>query len=104
MYKGGNPNYHCGLCFPCIVRRGAIAEAPIVDETIYLSETLTGAWLAKLRSNRHSDLLAVKRALAEGFRDETLLAMGPFPADFDFDRAVDLCEAGLAELGKVDLD
>jgi 7-cyano-7-deazaguanine synthase in queuosine biosynthesis len=104
MYKGGNPNYHCGLCFPCLVRRGAIAEAEIADATIYLSETLTGAWLAKLRSNRKSDILAVKRALAEGFRDETLIAMGPFPAEFDFDRAVELCEAGLAELGKVDLD
>jgi len=103
-YKGGNPNHHCGLCFPCIVRRGAIAQAEIVDETIYLSETLTQASLAKLRSNRSSDILAVKRALAEGFRDETLLAMGPFPADFDFDRAVDLCEAGLAELGMVHLD
>ena len=103
-YKGGNPNYHCGLCFPCIVRRGAIAKAEIVDETIYLSETLTGASLTKLRSNRTSDIHAVKRALAEGFRDETLLAMGPFPSTFDFDMAVDLCEAGLAELGKVDLD
>jgi 7-cyano-7-deazaguanine synthase in queuosine biosynthesis len=104
MYKGGNPNYHCGLCFPCLVRRGAIAEAEIADATVYLSETLTGAWLAKLRSNRKSDILAVKRAIAEGFRDETLIAMGPFPAEFDFDRAVELCEAGLAELGKVDLD
>lgn len=103
-YRGGNPNHHCGLCFPCIVRRGSIARAQIIDKTIYLSDTLTGTSLAKLRSNRNSDVLAVKRAIAEGFRDETLIAMGPFPAEFDFDRAVELCEAGLAELGRVNLD
>jgi len=103
-YKGGNPNHHCGLCFPCIVRRGSIAHAQIIDKTVYLSDTLTGTSLAKLRSNRNSDVLAVKRAVAEGFRDETLIAMGPFPAEFDFDRAVELCEAGLAELGRVNLD
>jgi 7-cyano-7-deazaguanine synthase in queuosine biosynthesis len=101
-YRGGNPNYHCGLCFPCIVRRGAIATAGMADKTVYLSNTLTGASLAKLRANRNSDVLAVRRALLEGFTDETLLAMGSFPPGFDLDRAAEVCETGLTEMGYVD--
>lgn len=102
-YKGGNPNHHCGLCFPCIVRRGAIAVAGVQDATPYLSDTLTGAALTKLRSNRSSDVAAVRRALESEFSDEVLLAMGPFPTGYDLDAAMDLCIAGLAELAHVDL-
>lgn len=103
-YRGGNPNYHCGLCFPCIVRRGAIAAAGVADETPYLSNTLTGDALAKLRHNRSGDVTAVRRALIDGFADDVLIALGPFPNGFDIDSAADLCVAGLAELRNVDLD
>jgi len=103
-YKGGNPNHHCGLCVPCIVRRGSIAAAGVRDETRYLSATLTADALAKLRRNRSNDVTAIRRALIEGFGDEILIAMGPFPAGFDLDAASDLCAAGLAELRNVDLD
>jgi 7-cyano-7-deazaguanine synthase in queuosine biosynthesis len=102
-YRGGNPNHHCGLCFPCIVRRGAIAAAGIPDDTPYLSNTLTGASLTHLRSNRGTDVAAVRRALESGFSDEVLIAMGPFPAGYDLDAAFDLCVAGLAEMAHVDL-
>ncbi len=102
-YKGGNPNHHCGLCFPCIVRRGAIAAAGIPDDTPYLSSTLTGAALTQLRSNRSTDVAAVRRALESGFSDEVLIAMGPFPPGYDLDAAFDLCVAGLAEMAHVDL-
>lgn len=102
-YTGGNPNHHCGLCFPCIVRRGAIAAAGLADDTPYLSSTLTGAALMRLRSNRSTDVAAVRRALESGFSDEVLIAMGPFPPGYDLDAAFDLCVAGLAELAHVDL-
>jgi 7-cyano-7-deazaguanine synthase in queuosine biosynthesis len=103
-YKGGNANHHCGLCVPCIVRRGAIAAADVVDATPYLSETLTGDSLSKLRRNRRGDVSAVRRALIGGFSDEMLLAMGPFPPGYDLDAAAELCALGLAELGQVNLD
>jgi 7-cyano-7-deazaguanine synthase in queuosine biosynthesis len=102
-YKGGNPNHHCGLCFPCIVRRGAIAVAGVQDDTPYLSDTLTRDALTKLRSNRRTDVAAVRRALESGFSDEVLMAMGPFPIGYDLDAAMDLCVAGLVELSHVDL-
>lgn len=103
-YKGGNPNHHCGLCYPCIVRRGGILAAGVDDTTPYLSETLTGAALAKLRKNRAPDVEAVRRAVASGFSEELLLSIGPFPEDHDLDQAAELCEAGLAELSNVVLD
>ena len=102
-YPGGNPNHHCGLCFPCIVRRGAIAEAGVPDDTPYLSNTLSGAGLERLRSNRSGDVAAVRRILDSGFSDEVLIAMGPFPPGYDLDAAMELCVAGLAELARVDL-
>jgi 7-cyano-7-deazaguanine synthase in queuosine biosynthesis len=102
-YLGGNPNHHCGLCFPCIVRRGAIAEAGVPDETPYLSNTLSGSALKKLRTNRSGDVAAVRRALDSGFSDEVLIAMGPFPPGYDMEAAIEICTAGLAELAHVDL-
>jgi len=104
VYKGGNQNYHCGRCFPCIVRRGAIAAAEMQDDTVYLSETLTGEPLMKLRSNRANDVAAVSRAIELGFAEETLIAMGPFPLGYDLDAAMDLCLAGFGEMARVNLD
>jgi 7-cyano-7-deazaguanine synthase in queuosine biosynthesis len=103
-YKGGNPNFHCGLCFPCIVRRAGIAAAGVVDETPYLPNILPPLSLELLRKNRRADISAVKRAVAEGLDEAVVLALGPFPQDFDIDAAIALCEAGVLELGAVDLD
>ena len=103
-YRGGNPNHHCGLCYPCIVRRGGILAAAVDDTTPYLSETLSGAALSRLHRNRASDIEAVRRAVASGFTDELLLSMASFPEEHDLDQAADLCEAGLAELSNVVLD
>ncbi len=103
-YKGGNPNHHCGLCFPCVVRRGAIAAAGIPDKTVYLSDSLTGSPFAKLRAHRRSDVNAIRRALIDGVDDTAIIALGPFPRGFDLDAAVALCQLGLDELGGVELD
>lgn len=100
-YSGGNPNHHCGLCYPCLVRRAGFASTGINDRTVYLSNTLTGESLAKLRRNRASDLRAVARATSAPFDDTSLMASGPFPDGFDFDAAADLCERGLRELSLV---
>lgn len=102
-YRGGNPNHHCGLCFPCLIRRAAVSKAGVPDLTPYLTHTLQGNALAKLRHNRRADVDAVRRAVLEGFSDVSVLALGPFPTDFDLDSAVDLCERGLAELARLNL-
>lgn len=83
------------------MRRAGFASTDIDDRTVYLSETLTGESLAKLRRNRASDVRAVKRATSFPFDDASLLVSGPFPDDFDFDAAADLCERGLREMGLV---
>lgn len=102
-YKGGNPNYHCGLCVACIVRRGSLIAAGVVDGTPYLFETLVGDALAKLLRDRASDIEVVKRAILIGFDDDDLIASGPYPDDFDFDAGLALCRRGLAEMARVPL-
>jgi hypothetical protein len=100
-YKGGNPNHHCGLCYPCIVRRAAFAATGLEDRTPYLSDTLTGDALLRLRRNRNDDIRAVIRATEQAFDDVQIMAAGPFPVNFDLDAAVELCERGLEELRSV---
>jgi 7-cyano-7-deazaguanine synthase in queuosine biosynthesis len=97
-YTGGNANYHCGLCMPCIVRRGAFIRAAIPDETMYLSELLGGDARQRLLSNRSGDVTAIKWAVGHGVDDVSILGAGPYPPGFDLDVAHDLCERGLAEL------
>jgi len=100
-YRGGNANHHCGLCYPCLVRRAGFVSSGIDDRTVYLSDTLAGDSLLELRLRRASDMRAVARATGAPFDDASLMASGPFPDDFDFDAAVDLCERGLRELSLV---
>jgi 7-cyano-7-deazaguanine synthase in queuosine biosynthesis len=90
-YKGGNPNYSCGLCVPCVVRRSSVAAASLEDRTPYLVNTLPEASLHRLISNRSDDVLAVQEAVRSGISDDELLACGPWPDDFDLDAAVALC-------------
>lgn len=102
-YKSGNANLHCGLCVPCIGRRASFLAARVDDETVYLSETLTGASLEKLKGNRRSDVLAVRRAQMDDFDSDVIGEVGPFPDRYDYDRAIDLLRRGHEELRLVDL-
>jgi hypothetical protein len=102
-YKGGNPNYHCGLCVACIVRRGSLIAASVADNTPYLCETLVGDARAKLLRDRASDVDAAKRALLTGIEEEDLLVTGPYPDDFDLDAGLEVCRRGLAEMARVPL-
>jgi 7-cyano-7-deazaguanine synthase in queuosine biosynthesis len=102
-YRGGNPNYNCGLCVPCIVRRGSFLAAGITDATPYLVDTLPSDSRARLLSNRQDDRYAVQQALMEPVTDTDLLACGPWPDGFDLDAAADLCNRGLGELALVPL-
>lgn len=103
LYKGGNPNHHCGLCFACIVRRASFLGAGVPDRTPYLSETLTGASLTQLRGRRSPDVDGVRQLLYSGVDDLDIMSLGPFPDDFDVEEAVALCRRALGELASVPL-
>jgi hypothetical protein len=103
LYRGGNPNHHCGLCVPCLVRRGAFIAAGLADETPYLINELTGAARQQLLDRRSDDIAAVRYAIARDLDDVDLIALGPFPDDFDLDAALDLCSRGMRELAAVPL-
>ncbi|MBN6034128.1 hypothetical protein [Amycolatopsis sp. 195334CR] len=102
-YKGGNPNYSCGLCVPCIVRRASISAAGLDDHTPYLVDTLPAASRPRLITNRSDDIQAIQEALRRGISEDELLACGPWPDDFDLDAAVALCARGLQEIARVPL-
>lgn len=102
-YKGGNPNYACGLCVACIVRRASLIAAGVADRTPYLCDTLTGEALSELRGHRAPDVEAVKMAIAAGIDEVDLLAIGPYPDEFDLDAGLDVCRRALAEMGHVPL-
>jgi hypothetical protein len=102
-YKGGNPNYSCGLCVPCIVRRASIAAAGLDDQTPYLIDTLPAASRPRLIANRSDDVQAVQEAIRRGISEDELLACGPWPDEFDLDAAVALCGRGLQEIARVPL-
>lgn len=103
LYSGGNPNHHCGLCIPCLVRRGGFIAADLTDETLYLVNYLVDEAHASLLARRGDDVGAVRLALSRGFDDEDLIALGPFPDEFDFEAALDLCHRGFEELRSVPL-
>jgi Queuosine biosynthesis protein QueC len=106
-YKGGDWNKHCGLCYACLVRRGAIAASGLADATDYLSETLEASQRRRLIDRRGSDLAAVAMALETELEELDILALGPFPPTFDLDadlgRALDLCRRGFDEIRRVPL-
>lgn len=102
-YKGGNPNYGCGLCIPCIVRRASITAVGLDDRTPYLIDMLPAVSRPRLIINRSDDVQAVQEALFRGISDDELLACGPWPDSFDLDAAVALCARGLQEISHVPL-
>ncbi|GAB3581248.1 hypothetical protein GCM10027445_52940 [Amycolatopsis endophytica] len=102
-YKGGNPNYSCGLCVPCIVRRASITAAGLDDLTPYLIDTLPAVSRPRLIANRSDDVQAVQEALFRGISEDELLACGPWPSSFDLDAAVALCARALQEIALVPL-
>lgn len=103
IYKGGNPNSHCGLCLPCIVRRGSYLAADIPDNTDYLSKRLSGKALKYLINRRADDIAAIKHFLDIGLNDTAIFAQGPYPEDIDLDDINKLCKRGLLEISSVPL-
>lgn len=101
-FEGGDPNVNCGLCFPCVVRRGAFIAGGVKDETIYLSDVLTGNSRAQLLTKRRSDREAIAYATEHG-PDDDLIDASTWPDGYDLDQATDLVRRGLSELSAVPL-
>lgn len=100
FYKGGNPNFNCGLCVPCFVRRGSILNNS-VDTTSYLINTLLSSSRNRLIAARYDDISSVQKAALSPLSDTDILSCGPWPDDFDIDSARILCRKALKELSLV---
>ncbi|MBE0418389.1 MAG: hypothetical protein IBX63_11575 [Coriobacteriia bacterium] len=100
LYRGGNPNYNCGLCVACLTRRGSLLAAGVLDETQYLMDTVKAESMPYLTERRAADVLAVRSAAEKDIDQFTLLAQGPFPDEYDLSEAAELCKRGLAELAR----
>lgn len=98
---GGNPNINCGLCYACLVRRGAYQRAGVTDPTDYLANRLKGPALNALRKRRHDDLWALDLAEARGLTEDDLISSAAWPADADLGATLDLVERGRTELFSV---
>jgi hypothetical protein len=72
------------------------------DETVYLSDVLTGDSREYLLSKRRADREAIAYAVERG-PDEALIDASTWPDGYDLDQATDLVRRGLEELSAVSL-
>lgn len=98
--SGGNPNYNCGLCVPCMVRRGTYIAAGQPDKTKYLVNEMTGSDRSNLIARRQGDLDAITYATGEPV-DGAAIDAQSWPSGYDLDAATDLVQRGLNELAAV---
>ena len=93
----------CGVCYACIVRRGAFHAAGINDTTPYVEPTLTGrrrsSWLY---GERRLAVEAVRYAVTRGFDLGDVLELG-LPSRYSASAALDLARRGLGELALVEI-
>lgn len=93
---------NCGLDYACLVRRGAAIAAGIQDTSNYAChEPHLADSIAELR---RADIQAVKSALLETPTIIQLLSRcGPFPDNYNYQRALDLWTRGKDELASIPL-
>jgi hypothetical protein len=92
------PDTHCGVCYACLVRRGAFLAAGVPDRTPYADSLLTGADRDRFMRNRRHDLAAIGAAGRDGhFAIEDILALD-LPPRIRPDDALALANRGLDEV------
>lgn len=101
QYIGLSPAAQCGVCFGCLVRRGAFLAAGLTDATPYVETQLRGdgrrqGWLDPKRQHYETVRYAVQRGVSPA--DILTLGLPPRIAPRD---ALDLARAGLSELAAV---
>lgn len=100
---GRPPATQCGVCFGCLVRRGAFVASGLDDRSTYLLTDLSADERhAFLTPDVRADIEAVRYATSKQFGPEGVLAMD-LPDDYGQDEALELIRRGLAELAAVEL-
>lgn len=100
---------HCGLCYGCLVRRGAFRAAGLADETLYYADPTDsigtpGRWHTQ---RQRADVAAFQYAIAEantqgGLRDiRASLHSTRLPTGTSYADAVDLVKRGLDEVAAI---
>jgi 7-cyano-7-deazaguanine synthase in queuosine biosynthesis len=76
----GRPQGNCGYCFPCLIRRAALAHVGWDHDSSYSWDVLTDDTLLDHRTRRGADLRAVLNGAFVDRPDRDLLRNGPVPA------------------------
>ncbi|MET9059799.1 Qat anti-phage system QueC-like protein QatC [Streptomyces antibioticus] len=74
------PQGNCGYCFPCLIRRAAMARAGWDDPDDYPWDALSDPTLLDTESDRSADLRAVAIGTRPGRPDRDVLRNGPLPS------------------------
>lgn len=91
--RRGSDSFHCGRCFPCLVRRSGLRSAVGRDETVYEHE------FGPLAGSRWpDDLYALFRWLTRPFSRRDLLGDLVLPDDTDLTAVMDVLQRGRSEL------
>ena len=99
------PSTHCGVCFACLVRRGAFIASDVPDRTIYVEREIgpdDPRRLVFLSATRRQDFEAVRSAERRGIGPADIIRLD-LPERSDPDAALGLARAGLAEIAAVEI-
>ncbi len=101
-FKGFPQGAQCGLCFGCLVRRGAFLASDLTDETEYVEGQLRGDPRRDefVTPTRRKTIEAVRYRLHRGYDASDLLALG-LPPRIPIADALALVDRGLRELQPV---
>lgn len=94
---GVPPMTHCGVCYACLVRRGAFLASGVEDGTRYRESEISGADRDPWLRSHGADLRAVRAGIRRGIGESEVVALA-LPPDADVDAAYDLVTRGLREL------
>ena len=97
------PSTHCGVCFACLVRRGAFLASGLSDETQYVEQEIGPGDVRRtafLTPKRRQDYEAVRSAERRGVGPADIIRLD-LPERVDRDAALVLARTGLAEIAAV---
>ncbi|MGW5696407.1 hypothetical protein ACWEWX_37585, partial [Streptomyces asiaticus] len=85
---------HCGLCFPCLVRRSGLLRTFGGDRTLYAADP----WDPALPASRTAHWRALRRWLDTDWSMLDLVADAPLPPDTQIAPLLEVVERGREEL------
>ncbi|TMU92391.1 7-cyano-7-deazaguanine synthase [Streptomyces sp. DASNCL29] len=93
-HPAGPPLAHCGLCYPCLVRRSGLLRAFGDDRTPYAADP----WDSALDADRTRNWRALRRWLDREWSVLDLVADAPLPPDAQPARLLEVVERSREEL------